>query len=61
MKASEKNITTNQGNQINIKAEEGKVYLENKIYNKTIQIPIEDKIYIENVVNVFEFFQFGCV
>ena len=59
MKASEKNMTSNQEEQINIKTEKGKVYLENKTYNKTIQIPIEDKIYIENVniennlINIF--------
>ena len=49
IKASEENININQGEQINIKTEKGKVYLENKTYNKTIQIPIEDKIYIENI------------
>ncbi|WP_413678213.1 hypothetical protein [Prochlorococcus sp. MIT 0916] len=47
--ASKSNKTINELEQINIKAEEGKIYLENKNYNKTIQIPIEDKIYIENV------------
>ena len=47
--ASEKNITIKHENQINIITEKGKVYLENKIHNKSIQIPIEDKIYIENV------------
>ena len=49
MKASEENITLNKSEQINIKIEKGKVYLENKTYNKSIRIPIEDKIYIENV------------
>ena len=49
MKVSEENITINKAEQINIKTEQGKVYLENKNFNKTIQIPIEDKIYIENV------------
>ncbi len=49
MKASEENIPISKGEQINIKAEKGKVYLENKIYKKTIQMPIEDKIYIENI------------
>ena len=47
--ASEKNITIKHENQINIITEKGKVYLENKIHNKTSQIPIEDKIYIENI------------
>jgi len=59
MKSSEENITINRVEQIHIKTEKGKVYLENKIYNKTIQIPIEDKIYIENIniennlINIF--------
>ena len=49
MKTSQENITINQGEQININTERGKVYLENKKYNKKIEIPIEDKIYIENI------------
>ena len=49
MKSSDKNITTCKVEQINIKSEEGKIYLENKSNNKAIQIPIEEKIYIENV------------
>ena len=59
MKASKKNIAINQEKQINIKTDKGKIYLENKTYNKTIQIPIEDKIYIEkikienNLINIF--------
>ena len=59
MKASQKNITINQVYMINIKAEKGKIYLENKTHNKTIEIPLEDKIYIENVniendlINIF--------
>ena len=59
MEASEKNIAINNVEEINIKADEGKVYLINKIANKTIQIPIEDKIYIKNIniennlINIF--------
>ncbi|WP_269625151.1 hypothetical protein [Prochlorococcus marinus] len=49
MKSAKEKIISNNGDQINIKVEEGKIYLENKIYNKTFQIPIEDKIYIENI------------
>ena len=49
MEGSSKKITINQLEKINVKTEKGKVYLENKTYNKTIQIPIEDKIYIKNV------------
>ena len=46
---SKDNIAVNQAEHINIKTEKGKVYLENKSYKKKIIIPIEDKIYIENV------------
>ena len=59
MKASKKNIAIKQEEQINVKAEKGKVYLENKEYNKIFQIPIEDKIYIkkiyieDNLINIF--------
>ena len=49
IKASKKNLSVNQVKRINIKTERGKIYLENKDYNKIIQIPIEDKIYIKNV------------
>ena len=49
MKVSKKELTINQSYQINIKVEKGKVYLVNKSLNKKIQIPLEDKIYIENV------------
>ena len=49
IKASEKNIILNQEEQITIKAHQGKVYFSNTNYNKSIQIPIEDKIYIENL------------
>ena len=59
MKASDKNITINQREKIDIKTKKGKVYLEDKSYKKTIRIPIEDKIYIENIyienniINIF--------
>ena len=49
----------NEERKLNIKAENGKFYLENKDYNKSIKIPIEDKIYIKdvnienNLVNIF--------
>jgi len=49
MNASEEDNSFNQGEQINIKTENGKLYLENQNNNKTIQIPIEQKIYIQNV------------
>ena len=59
MEASNKELTINQLEKIDIKTKEGKVFLENKTFNKSIQIPIEDKIYIENVniennlINIF--------
>ena len=59
IKASKKNLSVNQVKRINIKTERGKIYLENKDYNKKIEIPIEDKIYIKNVkiennlINIF--------
>ena len=57
--ASKKNKTIIEIQKINIKTEKGKIYLENNKYNKTVMIPIEDKIYIENVnidkdlINIF--------
>ena len=47
--ASKNNLSVNQVKRINIKTEKGKIYLGNKDYNKMIQIPIEDKIYIKNI------------
>ena len=49
IKASEKNATKNKKQKINIKTEKGKIYLRNKNNKKSIQIPIEDKIFIENI------------
>ena len=54
-----KKTKLNEEEQINIKTEKGKLFLENKTSSKIIQIPIEDKIYIENVkiennlINIF--------
>ena len=48
-KASEKDISMNQETQVELKTDKGKLYLLNKKINKTIQIPIEDKIYIKSV------------
>ena len=59
IKAFKNDLKINQLKQINIKTEKGKVYLENKTINKTMQIPIEDKIYIKNLtiennlINIF--------
>jgi len=49
MRASGKSRNINQGEEINIKTEKGRVFFENKSCNKIVQIPIEDKIYIENI------------
>ena len=59
VKASKKNIAIHQEEKIDVKTEKGKVYLENKEYNKIMKIPIEDKIYIKhlyienNSINIF--------
>ena len=49
IKSFERNITLNKVEQFNIKTVEGKIYLGKKNEKKSIQIPIEDKIYIENI------------
>ena len=49
IKASHNNFENNKLELINIKTEKGKVYLNSKNHNKTIQIPFEDKIFIKNV------------
>ncbi len=49
IKAYEKNTTKNQEEKINIKTEKGKIYLRKKTKKKIIQIPIEDKIFIEKI------------
>jgi len=59
IKSSKKNNSINEFEKIDIKAEKGKVYLENEKYNKTLKIPFEDKIYVENVSienNIINFF-----
>ena len=49
IKASKDKKTINEEKEFEIKAVNGKIYLENKNYNESINIPIEDKVYIENV------------
>ncbi len=49
IKGSKEKNTINEEEKLEIKAENGKIYLGNKNYNKSISIPIEDKIYINNV------------
>ena len=59
MKVSKKNTNLKKEEPINIKTEKGRVYLGNKTYTKIIQIPLEDKIYVENIhiennlINIF--------
>ena len=65
LKATKRNDNgINEIAKINIKTNKGKIYLENKTYNKSIQIPIEDKIYIENVTienNLINIFANSCI
>ncbi len=59
IKSPEDKNAINEEEQIEIKTDKGKIYLKNLNYNKTFQIPIEEKVYIENVniennlVNIF--------
>ena len=46
---SNKRKTINKNEKFDIKTEDGKLYLKNKAYRKSIQIPIEDKIFFKNV------------
>ena len=39
----------NRGEEVNLKAKKGKIYLENKTDNKSMAIPLEEKIYIKNI------------
>ena len=61
IKSSKDVETFSEGKPIIIKAENGKMYLINKPDTHSFQIPIEDKIYIENVniernlINVFAY------
>ena len=43
------NETINHREKIEIRTDKGKIYFNNKINNKIIQIPMEEKIHIENV------------
>ena len=49
IKASKDKKAISEEKEFEIKAENGKVYLGNKNYKKSINIPIEDKVYIKNV------------
>ena len=49
IKASKDKKTINEEEKFEIKAEEGKIYIGNKDYKKSIKIPIEDKVYVKNL------------
>jgi len=50
IKASKDKQTINyKEEKVTIRTEDGKLYLENKAYKKYIKIPLEDKVFIENV------------
>ena len=59
IKTSKDDINIIKEQHINVTAEKGKVYLNNEVHNKTIEIPVEDKIYIEKIyienklINIF--------
>ena len=48
IKSSSGEKSINEDEKIELKVERGKIYLRNKTHNKSINIPIEDKFYIEN-------------
>ena len=49
IKALKDNKSINEGDHFNLKTENGKIYLENKPYEKTLKIPIDEKVYIKNI------------
>ena len=49
IKTSKNNYTIDERQKVDIKTENGKIYLENKLVKKSIEIPIEDKVYIKNI------------
>ena len=59
IKTVKDNNTNNEEMIVDLKAEKGKIFLKNKLDNKSIKIPIEDKIYIkqinikDNLINIF--------
>ena len=59
IKTSKDDINIIKEQHINVTADKGKVYLKNEAYNKIIEIPVEDKIYIKKIyienklINIF--------
>ena len=63
-KASKEHKNINQRAQIEVKTYKGKIHLKNGTSNKTIQIPIEEKVYIENINiedNLISIFGSSCI
>ena len=46
---SQRNKNIHSKERVNIKVKNGNLYLENQSYNKSIKIPIEEKVFINNV------------
>ena len=49
IKTSKDQKNFNEGENVDIKVERGRLYLENKFYNRSIRIPIENKVFIKDV------------
>ena len=49
IKTSKEKEIFNEMEKVDIKVENGKLYLENKAYNKSIKIPIENKVFFKDV------------
>ena len=49
IEASDEKNTNYKEEKVNLKAKNGKIFLENKNHNKSFQIPIEDKVFIKNL------------
>ena len=49
IKSSTKEKAINEVEIFDVESENGKIYLRSNSYNKSINIPIEDKIYVENL------------
>ena len=49
MKGQKSTNSINEAEKVKITAEKGKIYLKSKSYNKSINIPIEEKVYISNI------------
>ena len=50
IKAIKKDKTINDGEKISIRVDKGKLYLESKGYDKSIKVPIEEKVFIKDVI-----------